>query len=80
MRVQDDPGSVRIAITETELGKPLLVATLVADRKRLTDRNLLRTLLRIPLATQKTIVAIHLHAWRMWRRGFTFRKHSEVTR
>jgi DUF1365 family protein len=80
VRVQDDPGSVRIAITETELGKPLLVATLVAERRRLTDRNLLRTLLRTPLATQKTIVAIHLHAWRMWRRGFTFRKHSEVTR
>jgi len=80
VRVQDDPSKVRIAITETELGKPLLAATLVADRKRLTDRNLLRTLLRIPLATQKTIVAIHLHAWRMWRRGFTFRKHSEVAR
>ena len=80
VRVQDDPGKVRIAITETELGKPLLTATLVADRKRLTDRTLLRTLLRVPLATQKTIVAIHLHAWRMWRRGFTFRRHSEVTR
>ena len=76
----DAPGKVRIAITETEHGRPLLTATLVADRKRLTDRTLLRTLLRIPLATQKTIVAIHLHAWRMWRRGFTFRKHSEVTR
>ena len=80
VRVQDDPGKLRIAITETEHGKPLLVATLVADRKRLTDRTLLRTLLHVPLATQKTIVAIHLHAWRMWRRGFTFRKHSEVTR
>ena len=80
VRVQDDPDKVRIAITETELGKPLLVATLVADRKRLSDRTLLRTLLRIPLATQKTIVAIHLHAWRMWRRGFVFRRHSEVTR
>ena len=80
VRVQDDPGKVRIAITETEHGRPLLTATLVADRKRLTDRTLLRTLLRIPLATQKTIVAIHLHAWRMWRRGFTFRKHSEMTR
>ncbi len=80
VRVQDDPGAVRIAITETELGQPVLTATLVADRKRLTDRSLLRTMLRIPFATQKTIVAIHLHAWRMWRRGFTFRKHSEVTR
>jgi DUF1365 family protein len=80
VRVQDDPDRVRIAITETEHGRPLLSATLVAERKRLTDRNLLRTLLRIPLATQKTIAAIHLHAWRMWRRGFSFRRHSEVTR
>jgi len=80
VRVQDDPARLRIAMTETEHGKPLLTATLVAERFRLTDRSLLRTLLHVPLATQKTIVAIHLHAWRMWRRGFTFHKHSEVTR
>ncbi len=80
VRVQDDPSRIRIAITETEQGKPVLSATLVADRKRLTDRNLLRTLLHVPLATQKTIVAIHLHAFRMWRRGFTFRRNSEVSR
>jgi DUF1365 family protein len=80
VRVQDDPDRVRIAITETEHGQPLLTATLVAERRRLSDRSLLRTLLRVPLATQKTIVAIHLHAWRMWRRGFTFRRHSEVAR
>jgi uncharacterized protein len=79
VRVQDDPDRVRIAITETEHGAPLLTATLVAQRLRLTDRNLLRTLLRIPLATQKTIVAIHLHAWRMWRRGLRFHRHAEVT-
>ena len=80
VRVQDDPARLRIAMTETEHGKPLLTATLVAERFRLTDRSLLRTLLHVPLATQKTIVAIHLHAWRMWRRGCTFHKHSEVTR
>ena len=80
VRVQDDADRLRIAITETEQGQPLLTATLVAERYRLTDRALLRTLLRVPLATQKTIVAIHLHAWRMWRRGFTFRRHSRVAR
>ncbi len=42
VRVQDDPGRIRIAITETERGEPLLSATLVADRRRLTDRSLLR--------------------------------------
>ena len=80
VRVQDDPGRLRIAMTETEHGEPLLTATLVAERFRLTDRNLLRTLLHVPLATHKTIVAIHLHAWRMWRRGFTFHRHSGVSR
>lgn len=79
LRIQDDPDRVRIAITETEQGEPLLSATLVADRKRLTDRNLLRTLLRIPLATQRTIVDIHIHAFRMWRRGLRFHRHSEVS-
>ncbi len=78
VRVQDDARRVRIAIAETEHGAPLLTATLVAERLRLTDRNLLRTLLRIPLATQKTIVAIHLHALRMWRRGLRFHRHAEV--
>lgn len=78
-RISDDADRVRIAITESEHGEPLLVATLVAERRPLTDRTLLRTLLRIPFATQKTIVAIHLHAFRMWRRGLRFHRHSEVT-
>lgn len=80
VRVQDDPATLRIAITETEHGDPLLTATLVLQRAQLTDRMLARLLLRIPFATQKTIAAIHLHAWRMWRRGARFHRHSEVTR
>jgi DUF1365 family protein len=78
-RIVDEADRVRIAITETEHGEPLLVATLAAERRPLTDRALLGTLLRVPLATQKTILAIHLHALRMWRRGLTFHRHSEVT-
>lgn len=80
VRVQDDPGTLRIAITETEHDAPLLTATLVLRRARLTDRMLARSLLRIPFATHKTIAAIHLHAWRLWRRGIGFHRHSEVTR
>jgi DUF1365 family protein len=80
LRVQDDPSDVRIAITETEHGAPLLTATLVLKRARLTDRMLARMLLRMPLVTQKTIAAIHLHAWRLWRKGVHFHRHSEVTR
>jgi DUF1365 family protein len=80
VRVQDDPAMLRIAITETEHGTPLLSATLVLRRAPLTDRMLARLLLRIPFATQKTIAAIHLHAWRLWRRGVRFHRHSEVAR
>lgn len=78
VRVQDDPAMLRIAMTETERGLPLLTASLVLRRARLTDRVLARLLLRIPFATHKTIVAIHLHAWRLWRRGVPFQRHSEV--
>jgi DUF1365 family protein len=80
VRVQDDPATLRIAVTETERGEPLLTATLVLQRARLTDRVLARLLLHVPFATQKTIVAIHLHAWRLWRRGLPFHRHSEVAR
>jgi DUF1365 family protein len=80
VRVQDDPATLRIAITETEDGAPLLSASLVLRRAPLSDRMLARLLLRIPFATQKTIAAIHLHAWRLWRRGVRFHRHAEVAR
>jgi hypothetical protein len=80
VRVQDDPATLRIAISETEHGQPLLAASVVLQRARLTDRMLARLLLRVPFATHKTIAAIHLHAWRLWRRGVHFHRHSEVTR
>jgi hypothetical protein len=80
VRVQDDPATLRIAISETEHGQPLLTASVVLQRARLTDRMLARLLLRIPFATHKTIAAIHLHAWRLWRRGIRFHRHSEVSR
>ena len=80
VRVQDDPDRLRIAITETdqEADEPLLTATVVLRRARLTDRMLARLLLRIPMSTQKTILAIHLHAWKLWRRGLRFHRHSET--
>lgn len=80
VRVQDDPESLRIAISESERGLPLLTATVVLKRARLTDRMLTRMLLHIPFVTQKTTLAIHAHAWRLWRRGVRFHRHSEVTR
>jgi DUF1365 family protein len=82
VRVQDDPDRLLIAITQTEGEKdaPLLTATVMVRRTHLTDRMLVRLLLRIPLSPQKTILAIHLHAWRLWRRGLRFHRHSEIVR
>jgi DUF1365 family protein len=78
IRVQEDASRVRIAIDETERGMHVLSAGLVLRRVPLTDRQLLRLLVRIPLVTHKTIAAIHVHAWRLWRRGVRFRSHIEA--
>jgi DUF1365 family protein len=80
VRIQDDPDRLQIAITETEHDAPLLTATVVLRRARLTDRMLARLLLRMPFVSYKTIAAIHIHAWRLWRRGVRFNRHSEVAR
>jgi DUF1365 family protein len=78
VHVQDDPRSLRIAINERQDGRPLLSTSLVLERRRLTNRTLLRTLLRHPLVTHKTIAMIHVHAFRLWRRGVRFHRHGEA--
>ena len=80
VRVQDDPDRLRIAITETEHGKPLLTATLVAER------------CASPTATccGRCCASRWPHRRRSWLSTFTpgacgaaastFHRHSEVTR
>ncbi len=48
------------------------------ERRRLTNRTVLRMLLRHPLSTQRTMALIHVHALRLWRRGVTFQRHGEA--
>jgi DUF1365 family protein len=76
VHVQDGPGRLRIAINLRQGDQPLLATSLVLARRRLTNRSLLRTLLRHPLMTQRTVALIYLHAWRLWRRGVTFHRHG----
>jgi len=76
VRVQDDPLHLRIAINERQGGAPLLSTSLVLEPRPLTDRTLVRMLLRHPLSTQRTIALIYVHAWRLWRRGVPFRRHD----
>jgi DUF1365 family protein len=80
VHVRDEPSGLRIAINERQGGEPLLSTSLVLRRLRLTDRSLLRMLVRHPLVTHKTIAAIHWHALRLWLKGARFIRRSEAIR
>lgn len=76
VHVQDAPSGLRIAINERRGDAPVLSTSLVLGRRRLTNRTVLRMLLRHPLMTQRTIGLIHLHAFRLWCRGVRFQRHG----
>jgi DUF1365 family protein len=76
VHVQDEPSRLRIAINLRQDGAPLLATSLVLTRRRLTNRSVLRMLLRHPLSTQRTVGLIYIHAWRLWRKGVPFRRHG----
>jgi len=78
VHVQDDPASLRIAINERRDDAPVIATSLVLTRRRLNDRMVVRLLLRHPLMTQRTMALIHVHAWRLWRRGVRFQRHGEA--
>lgn len=80
VRVQDRARELRIVIDETEGGEPVLQASVALTRRPLTDAAMLRALVRFPLVTLKTIVMIHWHALRLWRRGATFHSHGAAVR
>ena len=80
VRVRDDEGGLRIAIDEGRDGQTVLHTSLVLARVPLTDRTVARMLVRHPFVTQRTIGAIHVHAWRLWRRGARFHRHGEAAR
>jgi DUF1365 family protein len=80
VHVADDPAHLRIAINERQGGEPLLATSLVLERRRLTNRAVLRMLLRHPLVTHRTIGLIHWHALGLWRLGIRFQRHGEAVR
>jgi hypothetical protein len=80
VRVRDDAGRLRITINQVQAEGLVLHASLDLARRRLTDRTLLRMLVRYPLVTHKTTLMIHWHALRMWLRGARFHRHREVAR
>ena len=78
VHVRDEPSRLRITINHEADGQLLLHASLDLARRPLTDRNLVRMLLRYPLATHKTILAIHWHALRLRLRGAVFHRHRQA--
>lgn len=78
VHVQDDRSSLRIAINERRDDAPVLSTSLVLDRRRMTNRTVLRMLLRHPFSTQWTMALIHVHALRLWRHGVKFQRHGEA--
>jgi uncharacterized protein len=80
VHVRDEPGRLRITINESRDGELVLHASLDLVRRPLSTRTLLRLLLRYPLVTHKTMLMIHWHALRLWRRGARFQRHRAVAR
>ena len=76
VHVADEPRTLRIAINERRDDAPVISTSLVLARRRLTNRTVLRMLIRHPLITQRTMALIHVHAWRLWRRGAKFHRHG----
>ncbi len=80
VHVRDEEDGLRLAIDLRQADRSLLSTSLVLRRRPLTDRMLLRLLLRHPLVTQKTIGLIHWHALRLWLRGAPFFRHGAWVR
>ena len=80
VHVRDEPKRLSIAINERASDAPLLATSLVLHRHRLTNRSVLRMLVRYPFMTQRTMALIHWHALHLWCRGLPFRRHGQVLR
>ncbi|MEO5704441.1 MAG: DUF1365 domain-containing protein [Candidatus Limnocylindrales bacterium] len=77
VHVRDDDDGVRIGIVLRQDGEVRLSTSLVLERRPLTDRAILRLLLRHPLMTQRTTGLIAWHALRLRLRGARFYRHGE---
>jgi DUF1365 family protein len=80
VHVRDEQTRLHIAINERQGDRPVLSTSLVLERRPLTDRMLVRMLVRHPLMTQRTMALIHVHALRLWRKGVRFQRHGEAVR
>jgi DUF1365 family protein len=70
-----EPGErLRLAIHESREGVAILDATMAAERRALTDTNILKLALAMPLMTIKVVAGIHWEALKIWLRGGRFHR------
>jgi len=72
-RVMPPAERLELDVTGHDRQGPMIVATLEATRRELTDRALARVLMAYPLMTLKVIAGIHWEALRLWLKGIAVR-------
>jgi hypothetical protein len=68
-RVVPPSGKVSVVVSAANARGPVLIASLVGERRALSDWALARALLTHPLLTLKVVGAIHWEALKIWRKG-----------
>lgn len=72
--IREPEERLSILIRETVPEGDLLIATHIAQRRRLSDRGLGRAFLLFPMVTLKVIAAIHWEALKLWVKGVALQK------
>ena len=75
-RIRPPGQDIAVTILEEEAGRPILNASFAGARKPLSDRALVRMLLRYPLMTLKVVFAIHFEAVRLMLKGVRRHPHA----
>ncbi len=73
-RLRAPGASFGLRIDVSDHNGPLMVAAERLRRRPLTDREIIRGLLEFPLQTLSVIGAIHLEAFRLWRKGLGIKR------
>lgn len=68
-RLKSTTDGFQLAIRDSDAAGPVLTATLATHRIALTDWELVKLFLRLPLMTVKVIGGIHWEALRLWLKG-----------
>jgi DUF1365 family protein len=69
---------LHLFIHQTHGGEPILDAWFSGERRPLTDRELFKAALGVPLLTLKVTLGIHWEALKLWRKGLPVFRHTPV--